>query len=302
VLTALLVDARLGRTERYFIGKEGQVLVRVPDEITDCALFVGVAEEQRFFAKGTAFAFGMTASPPFRYNKSYFVTAKHVVVKTAKLSMDGKVTIRINKRGSGTVALSTSPQEWFFHPTDDTVDVAVLPLPSIAPFHLRHIPDSIAATSEIMEREGIGIGDEVFITGLFVNHVGIERNIPILRTGNIAMMAKEPLVDGEEAILIEARSIGGLSGSPVFVNISGVRRGEVHAGVENCVYWLGIVTGHWEGGMEADVVTQDYKVNRGIGIVVPATRVMEVLTQDALVAERHEWEKKKNELNKPVND
>src|SRR5579863_9118097 len=140
------------------------------------------------------------------------------------------------------------------------------------------------ATNEIIEREGIGIGDEIFMTGLFINHAGQNQNIPILRIGNIAMMAREPLDSGEEAILIEARSIGGLSGSPAFANISGVRRGKVHTGEDDCVYLLGIVVGHWEGGMEVDIATQDHRVNRGIGIVVPATKILEVIQQDAVIA------------------
>jgi len=32
----------------------------------------------------------------------------------------------------------------------------------------------------------IGVGLEVGITGLFVHHQGVERNIPIVRSGNIA--------------------------------------------------------------------------------------------------------------------
>jgi hypothetical protein len=66
----------------------------------------------------------------------------------------------------------------------------------------------------------IGIGDAVFITGLFSHHPGKARNLRVIRVGNIAAMPDEPVKTqrGEmEAYLIEARSLGGLSGSPVFV-------------------------------------------------------------------------------------
>ncbi len=77
---------------------------------------------------------------------------------------------------------------------------------------------SLFATDEIIKDQNIGLGDEVFITGLFGYVAGSQKNIPIVRVGNIAMMPDEKVpTEGEpmEAYLIEARSMGGLSGSPV---------------------------------------------------------------------------------------
>ena len=83
------------------------------------------------------------------------------------------------------------------------------------------------ARSDTIHSEGIGIGDEVFMVGLFHRHTGRDRNEPIIRVGNIASLpsAPVPLDEGEkaEAILIEPRSIGGLSGSPVFVHMGYTR-------------------------------------------------------------------------------
>jgi hypothetical protein len=49
--------------------------------------------------------------------------------------------------------------------------------------------------------------------GLFSEHQGAERNIPIVRVGNIAAMPEEPVLTTSwgaiDAYLIEARSIGG---------------------------------------------------------------------------------------------
>jgi hypothetical protein len=61
-----------------------------------------------------------------------------------------------------------------------------------------------------------------------VQRAGSTRNIPIVRTGVIAAMPAidEPFVrKGEEyhAYLAEMRSIGGLSGSPVFVFLDRTR-------------------------------------------------------------------------------
>jgi hypothetical protein len=53
-----------------------------------------------------------------------------------------------------------------------------------------------------------------------VNHEGKQRNLPSARFGNIAQMPGEPIeFDGlsQESFLVEARSVAGYSGSPVFV-------------------------------------------------------------------------------------
>jgi hypothetical protein len=57
---------------------------------------------------------------------------------------------------------------------------------------------------------------------MFVGRIGEQRNIPVLRIGTIAAMRDEPLrtqYGYHEAFLVEARSIDGLSGSPVCVHL-----------------------------------------------------------------------------------
>lgn len=90
-----------------------------------------------------------------------------------------------------------------------------------------------------------------------------------------------------EAFLIEARSIGGLSGSPVFVSPGG---GYVHSfkitdpytlgrwGGSGRHYWLlGLVHGHWDvDASDIDMVMPDKvnagQINTGIGVVIPAQK------------------------------
>ena len=58
------------------------------------------------------------------------------------------------------------------------------------------------------------------MVGRFINHEGRQRNMPAVRFGNIAMMPFEKIRHKEreeESFLVEVRSIGGYSGSPVFV-------------------------------------------------------------------------------------
>ena len=70
----------------------------------------------------------------------------------------------------------------------------------------------------------VGIGDELITVGLFTQRHGAQKKIPIVRSGIIAAMPDEPFEDQNtgkpyHAYLVEARSIGGLSGSPVFVSL-----------------------------------------------------------------------------------
>lgn len=73
-----------------------------------------------------------------------------------------------------------------------------------------------------------GVGDEVFMIGMFANHHGNRRNNPLARFGNISMMAsKEFLIPHPtlklngaarlyEAHIVDMHSRSGYSGSPVF--------------------------------------------------------------------------------------
>ena len=107
------------------------------------------------------------------------------------------------------------------------------------------------------------------------------------------MMPDEPIyvkiVEGEIegnslAFLIEARSTGGLSGSPVFVF------------KDTSIYLLGLMHGHWDlkvgsivDTLEIDAVNQQAeRVNMGIANVVPAQFIRETLEQPDLVKSRAE--------------
>jgi hypothetical protein len=152
-----------------------------------------------------------------------------------------------------------------------------------------------------MLSEGVGLGDDVFVAGLFSRRMGKARNIPIVRVGNIAALPEEPIETAmglQEAYLIELLSIGGLSGSPVFTYLGGIRRESAEAGAEDlhyragAIHLLGLVHGHWNAALQdrVDVATDALdggeRVNMGIAIVVPITRVLEILSYPKLRAAR----------------
>jgi hypothetical protein len=91
--------------------------------------------------------------------------------------------------------------------------------------------------------------------------------MPIVRHGNIAMLPEEQIqteMGYADVHLIEARSIGGLSGSPVFVRTSEAEK-DSHRGIQ----LLGVMHGHWEikeSELNKPTLVHDRRgVNLGIG-------------------------------------
>lgn len=259
----------------------------IPDEVRKCVAFLAYKTPEGISLAGTVFFVGIQIPTP-KYPElsfSYAVTAKHVIDAIKKNSIDGTVYLRMNFKDDGAKLLGSRLEDWRFHPSDNSVDVAAFPMAIAKEFDHLYYPTASFVTEETIKRQGIGIGDEIFLAGLFYRHYGRERNIPILRTGNIAAMPEEKIQSGSEtmdAYLVEARSIGGLSGSPVFVNLSGVRlvQGNLNVGVAG-FYLLGLMHGHWESD-EADAMVVDSskeQVNMGIAVVVPAQKILEVLNQ-----------------------
>lgn len=264
----------------------------VPDEVRKCVVFIFYKSTKGLRLAGTGFFISVPSNIPERIHV-YLVTAKHVIKKIEETSIDNKVYVRINQRDNKPSKLIYSDLTgWKYHPSESNIDVAVLPwAPDPSVYDFRSVPSEMAVTQEIITKEGISCGDEVFLTGLFGSHYGKQRNLPIIRIGNIASMPEEKIVTKEmgeiEAYLIEARSMGGLSGSPVFVHISSLRNGKLRLGGEP-IYWLGMVHGHYDLPEldSLDAMSEDNLVNliinMGIAIVVPSTKILEVLNQREL--------------------
>ena len=196
----LYQDKQLGGITRYYMARKEDTIMRVPDMILSCVAFVcyKMASGELRFA-GTAFFVGI----PSQDNMSFIhtVTARHVIDDVRNKGLD-KVYLRLNSRAGDVSEVETDINDWYFHPTDKSVDVAVyedVPPPEV--FEIGVIPVEMFLNDRIIQ-EGvkrydawveykIGVGDEVFIAGLFVKHSGRQRNSPIVRMGNIAQMPSE---------------------------------------------------------------------------------------------------------------
>jgi hypothetical protein len=264
--------------------------LRLPDVVPSCVAFLGVevgeGESASLRYGGTAFFVHVIAENDESQGFVYLVTARHNVERAVR--DHNQLLMRVNARDEPS-AIYAMPGAWDFHP-EPGVDIAVLSGGPFASFDANSVPSHWLATHEIVNDFDIGYGDELYVTGLFSEFSGGERNMPIVRMGSIAAMPTEPLLNGDtggefDAYLAEMRSIGGLSGSPVFAWLGPNRMARTDG---NKMLLLGLIHGHWDQKQPpipfADSETA--AVNMGIAIVTPAKYIHDILFSDAYVEER----------------
>src|SRR5579864_2593235 len=278
-----LIQSGTGRII-LLIGEDG---MRIPDRFLHCVGFISHDNPYPQYL-GTAFIVGIAG----KYGNAYLhaVTARHV----AECVEGGPFLMGVNFKDGKAGWFSGGPK-WWYHPADANVDAAVTIFTPTERFDMEYIPETVFVNDESIRHYNIGVGDEISVIGLFTKFHGMTKHVPIVRTGNIAMMPSDKIPDkkGEEEVyLAEGRSIGGLSGSPVFVRhtvtIGGMASedGEPQAiSGAGRPHFLGLMRGHWDLPVAAHT-QQAEAVNMGISIVVPAKKILEVLYHTELVALR----------------
>ena len=290
-------DERIAGLRLWRLAPDQERLMRIPDEVRKCTCFMAYDDQdgKRTLA-GTASLIGLPSQRIPDLHFPYLVTAKHVIKGIEEKSRDRNVYARLNI-GEGYDWMVAPIDLWVFHEEDPFVDVAALHLSTFPPGHDHGaFPLREVLTEDKIKEQGIGIGDEVVVVGLFAKHFGRKRNVPITRVGNIAAMPEEPtrtrmwgnFVD-MDAYLIEVRSISGLSGSPVFVNLGQMRifGGSVKTSSASVHYLLGLIHGHWDLEVAKEDVAGLSKeeretFNMGIAMVVPVSKIIEVLNTEML--------------------
>jgi hypothetical protein len=293
-------DSRIGGHSKQYLVNSERALVNVPDEIRKCVAFL-TYEEKPGEEVAAATAFFVYSRVNLTGGFTYLVTAAHVIEGLRDVVKAREIFVRLNARDGGVMRVSTEASQWVIHPTDKTVDVAVLPWTWNNDHDGLAYPVVSAATREVMTREGIGLGDEVFLSGLYTRHHGKTRNIPIIRIGNLAAMPEEPVHSARgplEWYLIEVRSISGLSGSPVFVHADAFQATATgYLPRKPGFYLLGLMHGHWSIKHIAPIMFEidaDYlkqPLNSGIAVVVPIEKILEVINQPSEWDRREEQQK-----------
>lgn len=283
--------------------RNGGALVRVDDDVLKCVVFLGGEKGDDIHLQGTGFLLkdgGGTEST------TYLVTAGH-----AAEGIGEPFGIRFNTKKGDFKAHPMERAEWVYHPEYPYVDVAAMVFePPVwadtTRYHVRNF-----ATDFKMDTKNFGPGDFTYVVGLYRLMRETRRNIPLVHTGHIAALAADqPLpvhneVKGKtyptRGYLIESRAIQGASGSPVFVRrsvkheIPNSKEPEYHLGLKSpgSMWLLGLWQASWplkpgEDLIEGAGVPEGSKVGVGIGIVVPAPFIQDVLDMPQIKEQREQ--------------
>ncbi len=280
--------------------------MRIPDRVLNCVGFISHDRPVPDYI-GTVFVVGVAS--PLGGIYLNLVTAKHVTEDIDP----GPFVICLKAKGRNRKIMLKSSDEWtwWHHPTESkNVDVAVMPFATsnLSEYDAEWIPeDKLFVMGKEIENSEVGIGDETFSVGLF-GPLSDEPHVdPIVRTGAIAMLPKHRIPTKDfgmiEAYVVESRSTGCLSGSPVFVRetvslppLKSADGSPVSMSGVGRVHFLGLVHGHWD--------VEEYKelMHSGMSIVVPARKISEVLHHPELVQMRKDADEQRKNKNLPVTD
>jgi hypothetical protein len=207
----LYCDRRVFGVERWYLQKPAGADLRLPDDIKTSVCFLFVKKGNAQLYGGTAF-FVVHEETPIIYT-GFMVTARHCV--ESAYQDYGNLYARINVKSGLPRVVELPLKDW---KRSDRADVALLPFVPDPDDAISFLPTQSFMIGGQIVKENIGIGDEVFLTGLFTKRYGTQKNIPIVRSGIISAMPEEPIQDSPNSVpynayLIEVRSIGGLSGN-----------------------------------------------------------------------------------------
>ena len=187
---------------------------RIPDRIIKSVFYLYQTRDDAEKGRnpgGTGFIVQYSEKPGFHL---YGVTNWHVACR-------GCSVIRLNTQDGKTDIIDLDPSEWHFIP--GKYDIAVVPLSLDLKIHeASAVPTRLFVKQEPAFRAQVGVGDDAFMIGLFVDHGGTVTNVPSARFGNISMLANADAkielstTYFSESYVVDMHSRTGFSGSPVF--------------------------------------------------------------------------------------
>jgi hypothetical protein len=213
----------------------------IPETHVNTAAFLCVEEGRDAEAKPRATVFFVTDRSGNEPYPVWAVTARHCIENARATGRS--VYLRANTQDSY-VDVPTNPDDWY---VSDEADVAAQRWLGPAECTITSVPFDQFVDEDYRYRGGqdfpgmrelggqvVTVGHEIFFVGLFSQHAGRLRNLPIVRFGNICRPPLEPIavklsddptnesVTEITGYLVEARSWGGHSGSPAFWYFPGV--------------------------------------------------------------------------------
>ena len=231
------------------------------------------------------------------------VTAKHVIGDRDKVI--GRFTAKSGTQplfATYDLAALRGEGDLWEHP-DDGVDLLLFRSLHFEQAKYEPVPVALIASRQTYAEEEITPTDRIIFPCLLVNFMGTARNYPVVRDGSIALIPDEsvPLEylvgarrvrTNQQVVLIDATSIPGASGSPVFLWPGPRVKGRTFTVGGVRPWLLGIMHGFYPAlprevvqVQQTATVVPGFAENSGIAIVFPSWRLLEILERDE-VAER----------------
>lgn len=268
--------------QRIFDG----IVVRINEEIINCVVFLGHGQGLDFRPCATGFLLEYDGAP-------YLVTARHVATELESIPFSVRVVTTTLGSAVFSIDLEQSKTKWdlfkWFHHRNPCADLSVLPFPIDAQeqrLRLGFLPSQFLMRNTSLHKDA-GYGTMCHVIGLFSARSGAKRNMTVVHTGHIAVMADSGeliqsshngIASEVEGHLVSISNLAGLSGAPVMVRASPVADDDVNADLysqrtpEDGLKLLGVWQGSW------DTSADRQRVPVGMGIVTPGYRLFELLS------------------------
>jgi hypothetical protein len=212
------------------------------------------------------------------YYMPYLVSNRHVVFDSSAC------VASVNRRDGGPPDIWDIDQNsWIAHPTEDLAATPAISLYDRTKHRISFTEESKMLTPDLMAHLDVGVGEEVFMIGRFVNLQGETINLPAARFGSIsvgvtdiATRDADGSIRSQESFAVEMRSRTGFSGSPVIVyrTLTTVLT-DVPDHAKDFWYLLGVNWGYIPG--------EDGE-NTWLNGVIPAWKISEMFELPALSA------------------
>jgi hypothetical protein len=192
--------------------------MNISDAALRCVAFIGVMKDGRFQPRATCFFVDWIED---QISLTHLVTAEHVIAGLVRTN--NNIFVRVNLGSGGAAEFQIPATEFRFHPDNaqEAADVAIMPFRSTpliddngnaveidtVSIALNQKQDGLLPEDDFKKRH-MGRGGQISIVGLFRSHFGQNRNVPIVRVGNISMLPDEPVFTRAgyiKAYLVEAR-------------------------------------------------------------------------------------------------
>jgi hypothetical protein len=155
--------------------------MQVPDDLRRCVVFIGVEDGPDtggIRCVGTGFLIGYEQC-------RYLVTVKHNILPL----IDAPYLIRFNRNDGGADNVLIDEADgisWFYHP-DPSVDLAIAFFP-FDPKKQGHDVLYFGGLENLSSEHGFACGAFCYTIGLFQLMSGKNRNLPVVHTGNLALL------------------------------------------------------------------------------------------------------------------